>query len=118
MRKRMKDFTKQMVMLSMVFALLIGFIPMNVQAKTFSTIDTGVQLQIKAEGEYQNCDGVSNVAQFVDEKGNYCFAYDTANYVYIVKTKNGKVVKKKIALKKSTVFLAELPVTAAAITIL
>lgn len=99
MKKRMKAFAKKMVMLSMVFALLIGFLPMDVQA-ALSAKDTGLKLQIKAEGEYKNWDGISNVAQFADEKGNYCFAYDAGKYVYVVKTKNGKVDKKQIKLKK------------------
>lgn len=103
MKKRMKDFTKRMVALSVVLALLIFFLPMDVQAakSPLSTKDTSVKLQIKAEGEHKNYDGVSNVAQFADEKGNYCFAYDTRKYVYIVKTKNGKVDNKKIKLKKA-----------------
>lgn len=101
MKARMKTFTKQMVMLSMAFALFIVFLPMDAQAAKLSATDTGLALQIKAEEEYINWDGISNVDQFADEKGNYCFAYDTADYVYIVKTKNGKVNKNKIALKKA-----------------
>lgn len=103
MKKRMKDFAKRMVMVVMAFALFAGFLPMDAQAakSPLSVTDTGVKQQIAAAGEYSNWDGVSNVAQFADEKGNYCFAYNTAKYVYVVKTKNGKAQKKKIKLKKA-----------------
>jgi len=37
---------------------------------------------------------VSNVSQFSDEKGQYCFAYDKKGSVVVVKTDNGVVGKK------------------------
>lgn len=62
--------------------------------------DTGISKQIKADGEYKNWEGVSSVSQFLDENGNYCFACDSSKSVTIVKTKNGKPLKKRITLKK------------------
>lgn len=55
---------------------------------------TSVKKKITAEGAYVNWDGVTNVSQFSDEKGNFCFAYDNGKYVTVVKG------KKKLNLKK------------------
>lgn len=58
-----------------------------------------------AKGAYANWDGVSDGTQFLDNQGNVCIAYDTKSNIVIVKTKNGKPVKKTITLKKkSSVF--------------
>lgn len=58
-----------------------------------------------AKGSYANWDGVSDGTQFLDNQGNVCIAYNTKSNVVIVKTKNGKPVKKTITLKKkSSVF--------------
>lgn len=55
---------------------------------------TSVKKTITAEGAYANWDGVTNVSQFTDEKGNFCFAYDNGKHVTVVKG------KKKLNLKK------------------
>jgi len=69
--------------------------------------DTGVSQNIYASGEYSNWEGVSNVSQFTDSAGNYCFAVDkgeSATKVTVYITKNG-AVKKKISLgKKHPIF--------------
>ena len=58
-----------------------------------------------AKGAYANWDGVSDGTQFLDNQGNVCIAYNTKSNIVIVKTKNGKPVKKTITLKKkSSVF--------------
>lgn len=58
-----------------------------------------------AKGSYANWDGVSDGTQFLDNQGNVCIAYNTKSNIVIVKTKNGKPVKKTITLKKkSSVF--------------
>lgn len=58
-----------------------------------------------AKGYYANWDGVSDGTQFLDNQGNMCIAYNTKSNIVIVKTKNGKPVKKTITLKKkSSVF--------------
>ncbi len=61
---------------------------------------TGISKKVLAAGIYSNWEGVSTVSQFTDEKGNYCFAYDSKKYVTVVKTENGKPLKKKIKLMK------------------
>lgn len=66
-----------------------------------SVVETSVSESIRAEGVYKNWDGVSNVAQFKDKNGNFCFAYDDDDYVVVVRTnKKGNVLKKRIKLKK------------------
>ncbi len=72
----------------------------SVNAATIAEKNTGIELEIYAEGAYSNWDGVSNVSQFVNEKGQFCFAYDNGKNVIVVKTKNGKVQKNTIKLKK------------------
>lgn len=71
-----------------------------VYAKTGGAKSTGIRKQVYAVGEYANWEGVSNISQFLDETGNYCFAYDGTKNVTIVKTKNGKPLKNKITLRK------------------
>ena len=68
----------------------------NVYAGVCTEKKTSVKKSITAEGSYANWDGVTNVSQFADEKGNFCFAYDNGKYVTVVKGKN------KINLKKKT----------------
>ena len=59
-----------------------------------------------AKGSYANWDGVSDGTQFLDNQGKVCIAYNTKSNIVIVKTKNGKPVKKTITLKKkSSVFV-------------
>lgn len=72
----------------------------EVNNKVFDATDAGQNFKVEAEGEYRNWDGVSNVAQFADNNGEYCFAYNAGKYVYIVKTRNGAVGKDTIRLKK------------------
>ena len=62
--------------------------------------DTGINIKIAANGEYKNWDGVSNVSQFIDGSGRYCFAYDNEENVSIVKTENGLIDSNIIHLKK------------------
>ena len=55
-----------------------------------------------AKGSYANWDGISDGTQFLDNQGNVCIAYNTKSNIVIVKTKNGKPVKRTITLKKKT----------------
>lgn len=71
-----------------------------VHADTYSSTDTGIAYSVEAVDRYINWDAVSNVAQFLDESGNYCFAYDGEKEVTVVRTKNGKPQGKTISLKK------------------
>lgn len=79
-------------------SIVMFFLPAVVYADAAK--DTEVSKQIRAVGEYHNWEGVSSVSQFLDENGNYCFACDSSKSVTLVKTKNGKPLKKKITLKK------------------
>lgn len=70
-------------------------------ADEYVTRMTVVQERVYASGKYKNWDGVSNVAQFVNNKGQFCFAYDGDKYVTVVTaTKEATVYKKKIQLEK------------------
>lgn len=70
----------------------------TVYADTFGTESVGISYKIAAQGEYKNWEGASNVSQFTDNKGNFCFSYYDDKTVTIVKTKNGKVSGKNITL--------------------
>lgn len=85
---------------SIVLAVSVCFLgSVKGQAASIVSKDTKITQHIATSGEYSNWEGVSNVSQFLDEKGRYCFAYDNKNTVVVVKTKNG-VVQKKVTLKK------------------
>lgn len=70
------------------------------KAYTYESNQTRIKYEVKAAGEYDNWEGVSNVSQFVDDEGNFCFAYDSGKYVKIVKTIEGKISGKAIKIKK------------------
>ena len=70
--------------------------PVEVSANTQST---NLKLDIYAKGVYSNWDGVSNVAQFTDNNGQYCYAYYKKKTLHIVKTKNGVPQKNEVTLK-------------------
>lgn len=73
----------------------------STQAATLQAQKTGIKQDItSATGWYSNWDGVSDGAQFLDAQGNVCAAYNKKNTVVIVKTGNGKPLKKTITLKK------------------
>jgi hypothetical protein len=87
--------------LLLVFAMMFCLLPTSVaQADTKKSVKTGVSLAIYASDVYVNWDGTSNVDQFVDADGNYCFAYEKGKNVIIVPTKNGKPTGKNITIKK------------------
>ena len=86
-----------------LFFLVFSFVlpPVTAHADTSGSKSTGIKYAIQAEGAYSNWEGVSNVSQFLDNNGDFCFAYYNKKTVTIVKTKNGKPVKKKITLNMS-----------------
>jgi hypothetical protein len=84
----------------LVCALLLG--TTAVGADTTHSYSTGIKYSVYAEGVYSNWDGVSTVSQFVNAKGQYCFAYAKDKKVYVVTTKKGKVDKTiKLNMKHS-----------------
>ena len=71
----------------------------SVNATSTSEKKTSIKSYIYAQGRYINWDGISNVSQFVDSEGNYCFSYLKGQYVVIVKTKNGSPQKETLKLE-------------------
>ncbi len=62
---------------------------------------TTVSREIAAAGVYENWDGVSNVAQFTDGKGRFCFAYDGENEVTVITmNEENRQLKRSVTLKK------------------
>lgn len=95
----MRKATKIILSLGLAVSSAISFAASAFAASKVT--ETSVNKKIKAVGVYENWDGVSNVAQFTDSKGNFCFAYDGDEYVTVVRTNNkGNVLKKRIKLKK------------------
>ena len=86
-----------------LFALIFSFMVITPQtiayADTYGSKNTGIKYNILAKDEYNNWEGVSNVSQFLDSDGNFCFAYYNKKTVTVVKTKNGKPQKKKTTLQ-------------------
>ena len=74
--------------------------PQQTLAASCKEQKTNVGITITASGSYSNWDGVTNVSQFQDGNGEFCFAYDKGKSVYVVKTKNGVPQKEQICLKK------------------
>lgn len=91
-----KNISKFLCSLAFILCLVQ---PCTVYADTCNTESTGIYNEIIAKGEYKNWEGTSNVSQFKDNKGNFCFSYYNNKTVTIVKTKNGKVSGNKIYLK-------------------
>ena len=68
-------------------------------SKGSGATDSGIKLNVYAKGIYPNWEGVSNVSEFTDEEGNYCYAFYKGRTITIVKNKNGKAAKKKLKIK-------------------
>jgi hypothetical protein len=84
----------------LICALMLGTV--SVSADTTKSYSTGIKYSVYATGVYSNWDGVSTVSQFVNAKGQYCFAYAKGKKVYVVTTKKGKVASTiKLAMKHS-----------------
>lgn len=68
-----------------------GFYDSEVEAaySSFSATNTNIQLSVIAAGKYINWDGTTNVSQFRDNTGNFCFAYDSGSSVVVVKPYDG-----------------------------
>ncbi len=97
--KRLRSITA----LSLVAAMAISA-SVTVSAADFKTINTKLKQEVKATGQYINWDGVSTVAQFSDEKGQFCFAYKSGKQIKVFKTKAGKVASKLSLEMKGSIF--------------
>ena len=62
--------------------------------------ETGTAARITAVGIYANWDGVTNVAQFADAKGNLCYAVNSDSVVTVYQTDPTNAVPKPIKLTK------------------
>lgn len=91
-------FFRSFVMIVLAMTILTS-VPVTVTAKSSSIKKTNVKTHVYASSSYSNWDGVSNVAQFADNNGNYCFAYTKKKTVWIVKMKNESLSSDKISLK-------------------
>ena len=78
--------------------LAVCIITPNTANAAASAVNTKLKQKVTATGQYNNFDGVPTVAQFTDEKGEFCFAYVTDNKLIVIKTESGKV-KDKVKLK-------------------
>ncbi|MEE3461612.1 MAG: leucine-rich repeat protein [Lachnospiraceae bacterium] len=63
-----------------------GAVNAEVLKKGFDIENTGIKLTVRASGVYSNWEGTSNAAQFKDNEGKYCYAYDNGNNITIVKS--------------------------------
>lgn len=97
--KKSRACLSSILTIALILSILIP--PSTASADTYAAKSAGIKYEISAAGEYRNWDGVSNVSQFLDQNGNYCFAYDNSKSVTVVTTKNGKPLKKTISLKKN-----------------
>ncbi len=90
----MKALLKRCIAAAIVFFYITAAFGTNAYAKAANATDTKINYSVDSKGIYSNWEGVSNVSQFLDEKGNYCFAYYKGKKITIAKTKNGKVTSK------------------------
>ncbi|WP_026512167.1 hypothetical protein [Butyrivibrio sp. LC3010] len=93
--KIMKSFIKSTIAALCIIFIALAAFPISTYAKETDTKMSGT---IYPKGYYSNWEGVSNVSQFKDENGNYCFASSSGKKVTIFTTVKGKV-KKKLKLK-------------------
>jgi hypothetical protein len=93
---------KKWIFAAIIGALLVG--TTAVSADTTKSYSTGTSYTVEATDSYSNWDGVSTVSQFVNAKGQYCFAYAKGTQVYVVTTKKGKVQKTTKLKMKHTLF--------------
>lgn len=96
---RFKKIVSTCLTVAVVITSTIITNTMFTKAATTKSNNTKIEYEVYAKGEYSNWEGVSNVAQFKDNEGNYCFAYNQEKNVVIVKTNKGKV-KSKIKIKR------------------
>lgn len=96
---------KKALCMVLTAGLVLGSAPCGVDAATDTKVGkkAGISLTVKADGEYINWDGVSNVSEFKNKDGYYCFAYKSGKNVIVCQTKSGAVNKKITLPLKGTV---------------
>ena len=99
-KKKGRMFIMKKIVFLLAFIISFSMInPVGVSANKAKYYKTGITHSVTTVGWYGNWDGVSDVSQFTDSDGHYCFAYDNDSKVVIVKTKKGKVTE-TIEIKK------------------
>ena len=78
---------------------LLSALPCMAYGAEETQIKTKIKHTVKAEGEYENWEGVSNVSQFIGNDGEFWFAYNGKENVTVVSTVEGKI-RDKLKLKK------------------
>ncbi len=88
--KTVKKLLAAILSVTLLFTTLGG----AVNASTYYQKSTGIKKYVYAPGSYSNWEGVSNVCQFKDADGHFCFAYEYKGKVQVRVTKAGKIIKK------------------------
>lgn len=83
----------RIVIFILSFIFLFWFIPAESEAAIPKSAKTKINHILHCRGLQWNWDGVSDVSQFIGKGGQYCFAYVTDDYVNVVKTKKGKLLR-------------------------
>ncbi len=89
---------KRLFVLLLAAVMLAGMLPVSAAAADGPTASVvmsfllGHTLRVSSVGRYANWAGVSNVSQFVDEKGRFCCAADGEDSITVIRTDHGKVV--------------------------
>lgn len=91
---------KKLITLAVCAVIAANCAAVTAFADNKSEYKTSVKMNVVCEGQYTNWDGVTNAAQFIGDNGEFCFAYDGEDYVTVVRTKNGKPLKKRVILEK------------------
>lgn len=100
----MKKFLKASVSLALAAAMTVSA-GISVFADTAMQTRSTLKTDIVAAGSYSNWEGVSNVTQFKDNNGNFCFAYDLDSQVVAAKVdSNGKLTGYVVMTKKHPIF--------------
>lgn len=81
--------------LILLFILVNLFVPsIHVDAAEFGKQFTGIKLRVYAKSQFTHWEGVSSVSEFIDNEGQYGFAYVKNKSVVVCHTKNGTIIRK------------------------
>ena len=90
--------TKKTISFLLISALITAM-PFSAYGAEEAQIKTKIKHTVKAVGEYDNWEGVSNVSQFIGSDGEFWFAYNNKKNITVVSTVDG-VVTNKIPLER------------------
>lgn len=95
-----KKMTKKVISTVLCAIIAANSAAITAFADKINEYKTSVKKEVECVGQYANWDGVTNVAQFIGDNGEFCFAYDGKDSVTVIRTKDGKPLKKRVTLKK------------------